>query len=57
MATWIEGSRKLRNGASTDDLKEVVPVWDQVYLEQFHSRYVDGLDLASWDRILCLEPE
>ena len=37
------------------DLKDVIPVWDQVYLEQFHSRYVDGLDLAHWDQLLCLK--
>jgi hypothetical protein len=37
-----------------DEIKEIVPVWDQVYLEQFHSRYVDGLNLAAWDRLLGL---
>jgi hypothetical protein len=35
-------------------IKGVVPLWDQVYLEQFHSRYVDALDLSSWDAILGL---
>jgi hypothetical protein len=39
-----------------EELKDAVPVWDQVYLERFHSRYVDGLDLDEWDRILCLAP-
>jgi hypothetical protein len=37
-------------------LKGVVPVWDQIYLEQFHSRYVDMLDLAAWDAVLGLQP-
>jgi hypothetical protein len=37
-----------------EEIKNVVPVWDQVYLEQFHSRYVAGLDLATWDRLLGL---
>jgi hypothetical protein len=37
-----------------EEVKDVVPVWDQIYLEQFHSRYVDGLDMAAWDRLLCL---
>jgi hypothetical protein len=39
-----------------DEIKDVVPVWDQIYLEQFHARYVDGLDLAAWDKLLCLTP-
>ena len=42
---------------SPDEIKTVVPQWDQVYLEQFHSRYVDGLDLAAWDSILGLHAE
>jgi len=33
-----------------------VPVWDQIYLEEFHSGYVDGLDLAEWDAVLNLHP-
>ena len=37
-----------------EEVKDVVPVWDQVYLERFHSRYVDGLDLGAWDRLLGL---
>ena len=35
-------------------IKTVVPVWDQIYLERFHSGYVDGLPLAQWDEILNL---
>ncbi|MBE7555888.1 MAG: DUF4037 domain-containing protein [Anaerolineales bacterium] len=37
------------------DLIPLVPVWDQIYLEQFHSGYVAGLDLAAWDKLLNLE--
>lgn len=37
-------------------LQEIVPVWDQVYLEAFHSRYVAGLEIQSWDGLLCLRP-
>jgi hypothetical protein len=36
------------------EINTIVPVWDQVYLEQFHSGYVDSLDLATWDAILGL---
>lgn len=39
------------------EIKTVVPVWDQVYLEEFHSGYVDGMDLAHWDGLLNLTPE
>jgi hypothetical protein len=40
-----------------DEIKTVVPVWDQIYLEQFHSRYVDGMHLDDWDALLGLHPE
>ncbi|RME57922.1 MAG: DUF4037 domain-containing protein [Caldilineae bacterium] len=36
------------------EIKTVVPVWDQVYLERFHSGYVDSIPLDEWDRILNL---
>lgn len=39
------------------ELYDVVPVWDQVPLEAFHSRYVASLDPEAWDRLLCLTPE
>jgi hypothetical protein len=39
-----------------EEIKTIVPVWDQIYLEQFHSGYVDGLDLDAWDAILGLHP-
>ena len=35
-------------------IKGMVPVWDQIYLEQFHARYVNSLDLNDWDRTLGL---
>lgn len=37
------------------ELAAQVPVWDQIYLEQFHSGYVASLDLAVWDKLLNLE--
>ncbi|MCA9986576.1 MAG: DUF4037 domain-containing protein [Anaerolineales bacterium] len=39
------------------ELKGIVPVWDQVYMESFHSRYVDSVPLAEWDNLLQLKPE
>ncbi|RLT37868.1 MAG: DUF4037 domain-containing protein [Chloroflexi bacterium] len=39
------------------DLKSVVPVWDQIYMERFHSGYVDSVPLDEWDRILNLKME
>ena len=40
-----------------DDIKTIVPVWDQIYLEAFHSGYVNTLDLTAWDEILNLKPD
>jgi len=37
------------------EIKTVVPVWDQVYMEEFHSGFVNGLDLATWDEMLQLK--
>jgi hypothetical protein len=37
------------------EIKPIVPVWDQVYLESFHSLFVDSIDLDTWDGILHLE--
>ncbi|MEM7131838.1 MAG: DUF4037 domain-containing protein [Chloroflexota bacterium] len=37
-----------------DDLKTVVPVWDQIYMERFHSGYVDTVGLDTWDSVLNL---
>lgn len=39
------------------EIKTVVPVWDQVYMEEFHSGFVDRLALATWDEMLQLKPE
>ncbi len=40
-----------------DEIKTVVPVWDQIYLERFHSGYVNSLDLQTWEGLLNLTPE
>ncbi len=40
-----------------NEIKTVVPVWDQVYMEEFHSGFVADLDLATWDEMLQLQPE
>jgi len=40
-----------------DDIKTIVPVWDQIYMEEFHSGFVAGLDLNTWDEMLQLRPE
>lgn len=40
-----------------EEIKTVVPLWDQVYMERFHSGFVSGLDLATWDRMLQLSAE
>ncbi|RLT34573.1 MAG: DUF4037 domain-containing protein [Chloroflexi bacterium] len=37
-------------------IRTMVPVWDQIYLERWHSGYVSTLDLAAWDEILNLTP-
>lgn len=37
------------------EIKGVVPLWEQIYLERFHSKYVDSLDLEVWDGILGLK--
>ena len=38
------------------EIKTVVPVWDQIYMERFHSGFVDGLELDRWDEVLQLKP-
>ena len=37
-----------------DDIKTIVPVWDQVHFERFHSAYVGTLDMATWRELLNL---
>jgi hypothetical protein len=39
-----------------DDVRNVVPQWDQVYLEEFHTEYVKGTPMEDWDRLLNLSP-
>ena len=39
-----------------DEIKTIVPVWDQIYMEQFHSGYVDGIEMSDWDEVLNLRP-
>jgi len=38
------------------EIKTSVPVWDQVYMERFHSGYVNGLDMSTWESLLNLTP-
>ena len=38
------------------EIKTVVPVWDQVYMERFHSGYVNSLDMSTWESLLNLTP-
>ncbi len=40
-----------------DEIKTIIPVWDQIYLEEFHSGYVDTIGLDHWDDLLNLSPE
>lgn len=40
-----------------DEIKTIVPVWDQIYMEAFHSGFVDSLDMATWDEMLQLKPK
>jgi len=37
------------------EIQQVVPIWDQVYMEEFHSGFVADLDLATWDEMLQLK--
>lgn len=39
-----------------DEIKTVVPLWEQVYLEQWHSEYVNSLDIETWTGLLNLTP-
>lgn len=38
-----------------DEIKTLIPQWEQVYWESFHSGFVDKVDLADWRRMLVLE--
>lgn len=39
------------------EIKTIVPLWDQIYMERFHSGFVDRIDLATWDQMLQLSAE
>ena len=39
-----------------DELKTVIPLWDQVFHEKFVVDYVDGLDTDTWHGLLNLTP-
>ncbi len=39
------------------EIRTVVPIWDQIYMEEFHSSFVAGLDLATWDSMLQLKTQ
>jgi hypothetical protein len=38
------------------EIKTIVPVWDQIYLEAFHSGFVDSIDSETWLAALNLTP-
>jgi len=38
------------------EIKNHVPRWDQTYLEEFHTAYVDTLPLDTWNSLLNLTP-
>lgn len=40
--------------ACPPEIQQVVPEWDQVFMEEFHSGYVAGLELRDWDAVLNL---
>lgn len=40
-----------------DEIKTAVPVWDQIYMEQFHSGYVNSISLEDWTSVLNLRPQ
>lgn len=39
------------------ELVLTVPIWDQIYFEGWHSGYVAGLDMRTWDGLLNLRAE
>lgn len=39
---------------SPEEIKTHVPLWDQKFLEEFHSGFVNGLTAETWDRMLDL---
>ncbi len=41
---------------SPEEIKTHVPLWDQKFLEEFHSGFVNGLTPDAWDAMLGLHP-
>ena len=39
------------------ETKHHVPCWDQIFLEEFHTSYVDSISLEEWNDVLCLTSE
>lgn len=39
------------------EIKGIVPQWEQVHWEGFHSHFVDGVDIKDWRRMLLLEEQ
>ncbi len=37
------------------ELVAITPIWDQMYMERFHSEFVARIPLPTWDAMLCLE--
>ena len=37
------------------EIKTIIPQWEQVHWEAFHSAFVDGVDMAGWRRMLVLQ--
>lgn len=52
----IEHAYKELLAKTPADLKPIIPLWDQVYLEQFVVGFVDGIDMEAWHGMLNLTP-
>ena len=39
-----------------EDVRNHVPCWDQIPLEEFHTGYVESIPIEDWDTILHLTP-
>jgi len=42
--------------ALPQEIQTIVPIWDQIYMERFHSGFIAGLDMTAWDEMLQLRP-
>jgi hypothetical protein len=38
------------------DLVPIIPEWEQVHWESFHSQFVADVDMVGWDEALQLKP-